>query len=85
LDVELTLSQKFKTIELPLVFPLSKKLGDSQLLVSILVKHGEMLAKAEQLELAKDKKAIILWASPITASVRSPGLSRKMVFGFLSV
>jgi hypothetical protein len=65
LDVELTLSQNFKTIELPLVFPLSKKLGVSQLLVSILVKHGEMLAKAEQLEFAKDKKAIILWAYPI--------------------
>ena len=43
---------------------LSKKLGISQPSVSISVKRGEKIAKAMQLELVKETKIIILWASP---------------------
>jgi len=43
---------------------LSKKLSFSQLSVSISVKRGGRIAKAEQLDLVEDNKVIILWASP---------------------
>ena len=42
---------------------LSNKLGVSQPSVSISVKRGEKITKAMQVELIKDYKIIILWAS----------------------
>ena len=47
---------------------LFKKLDVSQPSVSISLKRGEKIAKAEQLELVEDKKIIILWDVPDTRS-----------------
>ena len=47
------------------VAELTRKLSVSQSSVSFSVKGGENIAQAEQFELAKDKKVIILWASLI--------------------
>ena len=52
---------------------LSTNLGVAQPSVSISVKRGEKIAKAEQIEIVEDYKVIILWTSPI--SNLSPALS----------
>ena len=48
------------------VAELSIKLSVSQPPASFSVKRGEKIATAEQFELVKDKKVIILWDVPYT-------------------